>query len=71
MNRFTSEASQVVTTYVIGTTRNILLGIDLCYAIEKEKYYHIPAILVFPSIYTGYQVYKNKKTIVDWLHDSF
>ena len=71
MNRLNNESAKIVTNYVIGSTRNILLGGSLSYAIEKENYYHIPLIVFFPSVYTGYQAYKNKNDIVKWLQDSF
>jgi len=53
--------------HVFGATRNLLAGAALCYAIQDSKYIHIPIILIFPSAYTGYQVFKHKEKIVDWL----
>ena len=50
--------------YVFGTTRNILAGMGLCYAIENQKYLHVPLTIFFPSIYAGYHLYKNKKNII-------
>ena len=44
----------------ISVLRNLLMGATLCYAVEKEKYNHIPIIVIFPSIYAGYQTYSNR-----------
>jgi len=40
---------------------------SLSYAYEKEKYLHFPIILLFPSVYAGYHIYKNKESIKEWL----
>jgi hypothetical protein len=53
--------------HVFGATRSLLAGAALCYAIQDRKYIHIPIILIFPSAYTGYQVFNHKEKIVDWL----
>jgi hypothetical protein len=42
---------------------NIIVGAGLCYAIENEEYYNIPIIVFFPSIFTGYNMYKNRREI--------
>jgi hypothetical protein len=42
---------------------NMLMGGGLCYSIENEKYSDIPMILLFPSIFTGYNIYKNRREI--------
>jgi hypothetical protein len=49
--------------YVFGTTRNILSGAGLCYAIQNQKYLEIPLTIFFPSVYAGYHLFKNK----DWI----
>lgn len=55
--------------YIFGPTRNILLGASLAYAVEKkENYLHFPIILLFPSIYAGYNIYNNKENIKQWFH---
>lgn len=53
--------------YVHGVTRNLLAGASLCYAIQNEKYLQVPLTILFPSIYSGYHLYKNKDSIVEWL----
>jgi hypothetical protein len=49
--------------FLYGSTRNLLLGAGTCYAIQREKYWHLPIVFVIPSIYAGYQAYKNKDEI--------
>jgi len=65
-----TPSSKVITTHVLGSTRNLLLGASLGYSIQTEKYIDIPIIILFPSIYTGYQLYTNKEQIVNWLEDT-
>ena len=48
----------------IGIVSSFLLGSGLCYSIQTEKYWHIPVVLLFPTAYSGYQVYKNKNIIL-------
>lgn len=55
--------------HVTGAFRNILLGGGLCYSIEKEKYWHIPIILLSPSIYAGYNLYNNKDSFKQNIKD--
>jgi Tfp pilus assembly ATPase PilU len=38
------------------------------FAIEKKEYIHIPIIILFPSIYTGYHLYDNKEKIIRWVN---
>ena len=47
------------------TLRNILMGASICYAVEGEKYTHLPVIVIFPSIYAGYQAYSNREELVN------
>jgi hypothetical protein len=44
-----------------------MTGASLCYAIENEKYLQVPLTIFFPTIYTGYHVYKKKDKIIDWI----
>ena len=48
----------------IGTFSSFLLGSGLCYSIQTKQYWDIPLVLLFPTAYSGYQVYKNKDTIL-------
>jgi len=48
----------------LGTVNSFLLGSGLCYSIQNGKYWHIPCVLLFPTAYTGYQMYKNKDEII-------
>lgn len=62
-----SFQSKIITSYVIGSTRNILLGAGLSYSIENKYYLHVPIIFIMPSVYAGYHVFKNRNAIVNWL----
>ena len=44
MQRLNVDTGKVINHYFFGTTRNILLGLSLGYAVQNEKYYHIPII---------------------------
>ena len=63
-----SIQNQIISHYIFGPSRNILLGAGLCFAIEKKEYIHIPIIILFPSIYTGYHLYDNKEKIIRWVN---
>ena len=67
LERLVAESARNSTLYVGGTLRNVLLGAGLHYAVESEKYTHIPLILIFPSIYAGYHAHRNKDAVVDWI----
>jgi hypothetical protein len=54
-----------------GVSRNILLGAGLSYAIKKKLFFHIPLVILFPSVYAGYNTYDNKDEIIKSLRDSF
>lgn len=54
-------------TITISNFSNILIGAGLCYSIENEKYSDIPIILLFPSVFTGYNIYKNRREIYKFL----
>lgn len=51
----------------VSNFSNMLVGAGLCYAIENQTYYNIPFILLFPSIFTGYNMYKNRREICNTL----
>jgi len=69
MNRLNSEiVNKLVTNnnhYIFGTTRNLFLGAGLCFAIENKKYWEAPVVFIFPSIYVGYQSFKNRDIIIE------
>ena len=62
-----SEPIKHLINYNIGVVRNVLLGAGLCYAIEKENYWHLPVVFVFPSIYAGYQIFQNRDIVKQWI----
>jgi len=68
LSKLPPETTKYVTHYIFGSTRNILLGASLAYAVEKkENYLYFPIILLFPSIYAGYNIYNNREAIKQWL----
>jgi hypothetical protein len=69
-SKLNSESTKVITNYVVGSTRNILLGGGLAYAMQNEFYLHVPVIVIFPSIYAGYQMYNNKDNIISWINNA-
>jgi hypothetical protein len=60
--------AQVFTHHLIDTTRSVLLGVGLAYAIEEKLYSHLPLTFLFPATYAGYQIYSNRAKILSWTH---
>jgi hypothetical protein len=52
------------------SARSAALGAGLCFSIQQEKYWHIPAIVWFPSVYAGYQTFQHKDSIVRYLNNA-
>ena len=65
--QFASQHLTHTITHLSRTVPNLLLGASLYYAVERGHHNHIPLIIFFPSIYSGYHVHKNKDAIVDWI----
>jgi len=61
------EPIRYITNHHFGSFRNVLLGAGLCYAVQNEKYTHLPVIFIFPSIYAGYNLFENKEDVIKWL----
>jgi hypothetical protein len=57
-------APHVVSLHQFGALRSLLLGAGLSYAVQQERYMHIPIVVVFPTAYAGYHMYKNKEDIL-------
>jgi len=58
---------RVVFTEHTTPLKNIILGTGLAYALSEQKYIHLPAVVICPSIYAGYQCYANRDRIVKCL----
>lgn len=43
--------------------RNLLLGAGMAFAFEQGNYWHLPAVVVLPSVYAGYQAYKARDQV--------
>jgi hypothetical protein len=46
-----------------NTISLFFLGGGLGYIIEQKKYEHIPVFILFPEVYCGYNIYKNRDKI--------
>jgi hypothetical protein len=64
-----AEPIKFITNYHLGSIRNVFLGAGLCYAVQNERYTHLPVIFLVPSIYAGYNLYENKDDVVKWLNN--
>ena len=62
--RIIQNAGTVEYVPVFTTLRNVLLGAGLCYSVEQNNYSHIPLVVIFPSVYAGYHMYKNREKIL-------
>jgi len=47
------------------------MGAGLSFAIQNEKYWEIPVLVVFPTVYSGYYSYKNKDAILAYVKKQF
>jgi len=52
-----------------GSLRSVFLGAGLAYAIERKDYEHIPLIFLFPSVYSGYHLFKKREEVKTWVKD--
>ena len=50
-----------------GFTRNFAMGIGMGWAIQQEKYWHLPIAFWFASPYAGYQLFKHRDSAVSWI----
>jgi hypothetical protein len=64
-----SEPIKYIANYHLGSIRNVMLGAGRCFAVQNERYTHIPLICLVPSVYAGYNLYENKDDVVKWLKD--
>ena len=62
-----ADPIRFITNYHLGSIRNVLLGAGLCYAVQNEKYTHLPIIFLVPSIYAGYNLFENKDDVVNFV----
>lgn len=61
------QLQPIVMNAFTSPLRNILLGGALCYAVQKNKYLHIPIIFLTPSIYAGYHLFENKAEVLNFI----
>jgi hypothetical protein len=63
-HRLNTKTIRLITNSSIN---GLLIGAGICYTIQSEKYIHIPLVILFPSVYSGYHSYKNKDKILEWI----
>ena len=61
------SAQTILTHYMIGPTRNLILGAGLGYAVQTENFWHVPIIIITPSVYAGYHLYTKKDDVIHWI----
>jgi hypothetical protein len=63
-------ATQTIRTF--GTVHYVAFGLTggagMAYAAQREKYLQVPVAFLFPYLYGGYHLYKNKESVVQWFH---
>lgn len=42
------------------------MGVGMAWAVQREKYWHLPFIFLWASPYAGYQTFAHRETIVEW-----
>ena len=60
-------ASNIIRIQHYTWQRSLLLGAGLSYAWAEEKFWHTPAIFLFPSAYAGYQTFKARDAIKSFI----
>jgi len=63
-NKLSSESTKVISHYLYGWPRSFFMGASLCFAVQNEKYWEMPLIILFPTAYSGYYAFKNKDDIL-------
>lgn len=56
-----------IMTYTANAGSMFFLGCGIAYIIEEKKYEHLPIFVLFPSIYCGYNMYKNRDKIIKYV----
>jgi hypothetical protein len=70
-NTLRNESAKAVSHYFYSWPRSFFMGAGLSYAIQNEKYWEIPVLVLFPTVYSGYYSYKNKDDILAYLKKQF
>ena len=53
-----------VSVYHFGPVRNLMMGAGFAYAVEKDAaWWHYPIIFIAPSVYAGYNTYKQRDAV--------
>ncbi len=62
-----SRAGLIIRHQHFSWPRNVLCGAGLAYACANENYWHIPLAWLAPSMYVGYQAYKGRDQVRDFI----
>ena len=62
-----SGSIKYIANYHVGSIRNILLGVDFCYAVQNKLYTHLLVNFLVTLIYAEYNLYENKKSVVKFV----
>ncbi len=50
-----------------GFVRNFAMGVGMAWAVQREKYWHLPFIFIWASPYAGYQTFAHREKVVEWV----
>ena len=70
-NTLRAESSKAISHYLYSWPRSFFMGAGLSFAIQNEKYWEIPVLVLFPTVYSGYYSYKNKDAILAYVKKQF
>ncbi len=60
--------NQIPSSFRVRTwVSSFFLGAGLCYSIENQKYLHIPIVCIAPTAYSGYQLFKNRIEVKNYI----
>lgn len=58
------ELQRHISHSVISWHRSLFLGMGLAYTIENNKYWELPVVILFPTVYSGYQLFKHRNSLL-------
>jgi hypothetical protein len=69
-HKLVQSVTQTIRSF--GTVHYITFGLTggagMAYAAQREKYLQVPIAFLFPYMYGGYHLYKNKESVIQWFH---
>ncbi len=64
------ELAGSIRLYHYTWQRSVLMGAGLAYAWSSDRAIHTPLIVLMPGAYAGYQIYKNRQSVRDFISHS-